>query len=157
MTTRIMRAVLVCSFLLASCERSHEMPDAGDAPSTCDATNAGVRLHLTFGFVSESSTPLWVASRNVLHLSFTGGDQFYDFSGTNLDAAHQATVILRYPAAAMAGPATVVFYAIIGTAGNWQAATDFAADPGACTDVDLFVPFVPCCGNDAGVPNDAGP
>lgn len=151
--------MLVLSLLAAGCGGSREILDAGDALDACDATKPAVRLHLTFGFVSESSTPWWGSGRDALRLYSAGGagpfyEQSYDFDSTSLDAAHQATVILRYPAGATAATATVAFYAIVGAGGIWQSSTDFAADPGACTDVDLFVPFTSL--GDAGVPNDAG-
>jgi hypothetical protein len=156
MSTAIIRAMMVWA-VLASCESTQAIPDGSpsgaDAAVQCDALSPAVRAHLTFGFSSDSSTPLWAGGRDALTLFTRGGlEQRYDFFSSLLDTEHRATAILRYPVATSAGPASISFYAIVGTEGNWGASANFTADPQSCVDVNLFVPFIPCCSSDAGVP-----
>jgi hypothetical protein len=96
---------------------------------------------------------------NVIHLVTTGilADSYADLPSSELDEMHRAVRFLPYPPGAMPGPASVNFYAIVSTLGNWQGSAFFTADPAACIDVVLFVPFLPCCGHepDSGTNIDA--
>jgi hypothetical protein len=131
--------------------------DAGqgaDALVACEEAN--VRLHLTFGFESETGTPLR-GGRDVLKMWTNSNSliESYFFDPAVVDEAYTATVDLPYPQGTVAGPATVSFYAIDGATGNWEGSADFVADPATCIEVALFVSYIPlCCGDeaDAGAP-----
>jgi hypothetical protein len=149
-------ALIVTTCLALACSDDGHPLDAGqdDAGSDiCDSSHPGVRVHLSFGYVDESSTPYWTWTPGNLQLHTLAGATSYSLAPYELDADHAATVILQYPPGSMAGAANVAFYSTVSTLGNWQADAEFSAAPGACLDVALTVPFVPCCGHepDAGV------
>jgi hypothetical protein len=148
-----MRAIFTAPLFAIACTSSGSTaPDSAvaDAPATlpCEGANPGVRIHVQFGFVSKGSTPLALYPGG-LHLYTTGapGGASYDLFASDLDSTYGAVKSVLYPPGTGAGPAQVTFYEIYGALGNWQGNTAFTADPTTCVDVDLFVPFVLCCGH----------
>ena len=135
-----MRAIAIVAVLVvAGCGGGAAGVDAGP----CDGTTPGARVHLSFD-TAPAFAPSWTPLDDVLHMQTTGGWEEYRVPAGVVDSTRHAVVPLAYPAGTTAGPATVSFYAIGPAAiGNWgSASATFTADPSACVDVDLYVPFV---------------
>jgi hypothetical protein len=148
--------ILFVALLLPGCGSSDETLDAGEMPDAtlaCDPGNPGVRVHVTAGFGAEVSCPYWSTGEDAMAMRTNGGAlmQRYAFYGDQLDAARQATVVLRYPAGTQAGPASVGFYSIVGLY-NWDGLSEFTADPQACVDVDLALTCVAVGGGEVRAP-----